>query len=578
MFKTRHPNQIALIALAILVLCSMVLAAILLRGSLPQIMSNLTGEEDLREQVKGMGALLLLRLRHGKPDLAPYTPMPHTGMSPFGINTFLEQEVEVAKVEKAMEMIRSAGFQWIRQEFPWEDIEISAKNDFWDHKWGKSAWTKYDRIVALATEHDLQIIARLDNPPTWSRALGDDAGSLAPPDNYADFGDFVHAIVSRYRGAIRYYQIWNEPNIYPEWGEGPVNAAEYVELLKIAYTRAKEADPDCVILSAGLAQTVEGGPRNLDDTVFLEQMYDAGVRGYFDVMAVMAYGLWTGPGDHRASRDRTNFSRPELIREIMVRHGDADKPIWATEIGWNALPEDYPGVPNFGRVSLEQQARYAVHAYQRAQSEWPWMGVLNYWFFKRATDLETDQTFYYFRMVEPDFDPLPVYATMRDYTRQSPQVYIGYHQEDHWALDYQGEWESLLDARAVLGGYRQSMRSGASLRFTFAGTDLDLVTVLGPGGGSFRYAVDGTARVRELEESEVTIVASIPLVRGLRDGSHSVEIVAQADTPLVVDGLIVRRTRLYWWRVAGIPVAVASALGIAFLAVRRGDARARPRG
>ena len=47
-----------------------------------------------------------------------------------------------------------------------------------------------------------------------------------------DFADFVAAVVSRYHGRIRYYQIWNEPNIYPEWGSGTINPEAYVELLK----------------------------------------------------------------------------------------------------------------------------------------------------------------------------------------------------------------------------------------------------------------------------------------------------------------------------------------------------------
>ena len=553
-----------LVVLALLALCLCALSAVLLWDDLRGYMSSMTGEEDLKEQVKGMGALFLLRLRYGRPDLAPYTPMPHTGMSPFGINTFLEQEVEAAKVEKAMAMIHDAGFRWIRQEFPWEDIEISAKGDFWDHKWDKSAWEKYDRIVSMAEQYDLEIIARLDNPPAWARAQGDEIGSLAPPDDYADFGDFVHTVVARYCGRIRYYQIWNEPNIYPEWGEQPVNAVEYVDLLKIAYTRAKEADPDCVILSAGLAQTIEPGPRNLDDIIYLEQMYSAGVQGYFDIMSVMAYGLWTGPGDHRTSRDRTNFARPELIRQIMVRNGDADKPIWATEIGWNALPKDFPGSPNFGRVTEEQQARYAAQAYQRAQREWPWMGVLNYWFFKRATDLEIGQTFYYFRMVEPDFAPLPVLAAMRDYIHRPPAVHIGFHQEDHWALAYQGDWESQRDERAVLGGYRQSLLPGAKLSFSFVGTDLYLVTVLGPQGGSIRYAVDdGPPREKELVGAEASFGAHIPLARGMRNSPHTVEIIALTDAPVVVDGLIVKRTGLYWWRAMGIAALIVAALLLA---------------
>ena len=40
-------------------------------------------------------------------------------------------------------------------------------------------------------------------------------------------GNFVAAVVGRYCGHIRYYQIWNEPNIYPEWGEQDVDPAGY---------------------------------------------------------------------------------------------------------------------------------------------------------------------------------------------------------------------------------------------------------------------------------------------------------------------------------------------------------------
>jgi len=530
-----------------------VIGLIVGRPYLSPILANWTGEEDYREQLKGTIALLLLRLTKPQPDTQPYVPIAHAGVNPFGINTFLEQEVEPEKVERSLRMIRDAGFHWIRQEFPWEDIEISKKGDFWDHKWNISAWEKYDRIVNLAGKYNLEIIARLDNPPAWSRAEGDAVGSLAPPDDFNDFGDFVYAVVSRYRGKIRYYQIWNEPNIYPEWGERPVNAAEYVELLKIAYTRAKEADPDCVILSAGLAQTTEEGPKNLSDLIYLQQMYDAGAKDYFDILGVMAYGLWTGPRDYRVSPDRTNFSRPQLIREIMVRNGDAHKPIWVTEVGWNALPRDFPGYPNFGRVTEEQQARYAVQAYERAQREWPWMGVMNYWFFKRATDLEKDQTFYYFRMVEPDFTPLPVYYAMSEFAHQQPVLSIGYHQEDHWALQWRGSWRIVADKRAVLGQYRESERINASLEFIFSGTDLELVTYRGPDAGLFSLQIDdGEPRIFRLRSPEVEFQSHITLAQGLPDGDHSVHITV-VESPVMVDGFIVRRVqcRWRWWLAAG---------------------------
>ena len=548
------------------------LVVVLLAGSLSwprlrQAMHAWTGEDKASEQVKGTVALLLSRLTQPALDLAPYTPIRYADECPYGVNTFLEQEVEPAKVARSLDMVRAAGFHFVRQEFPWEDIEISAKGDFWDHKWNVSAWAKYDRIVEMANERGLELIVRLDRPPAWSHPAAA-AGSYGPPDRLEDFGDFVAAVVSRYRGKVRYYQIWNEPNIYPEWGEGPVDAAAYTRLLQEAYRRAKAADPDCVILSAGLAPTLEKGPRNLSDLTYLQQMYDAGARGYFDIMGVMAYGLWTGPTDHRLGPERTNFARPQLIRAIMVRNGDADKPIWAMEIGWNAQPPDLPAPPSFGRVSREVQARYAVDAYKRAQAEWPWMGTLNYWFLKRATDSEKSQPFYYFNLLEPDFTPWPAYTALQDYMTAPAPLYAGYHQESHWTLHYSGPWQSLKDASAVLGGYRRG-EAGASLTFSFWGSELDLVTYGPADPAALAATIDGRpVRARAAGPT------ALALFRGASPGLHSVEIRVAAGHSLAVDGVIVRPTdRRGLYALVGLAVAAAAA-GAAFAIGRR--RRGRP--
>jgi hypothetical protein len=391
---------------------------------------GVSGEEAPLAQLKGVVQYASNAVR-AQPHLSNDVAVQHTPANSLGINTFLEQEVEIAKRERALLMIRDAGFGWIRQEFPWEDIEIHGKGDFEDRRQEpyRSAWDKYDNIVDLAERYGLQIICRLDNPPNWTRAGDGDARAeddprrtLAPPDRYEDFGDFVYAVVSRYRGRVRYYQIWNEPNLVREWGE--VSAREYVELLRIAYTRAKEADPDCVILAGALSATIELDAqewgKGINDFIYLQQMYDAGAAPYFDVLSMQGYGLYSGPTDRRMRPRVLNFSRPLYVREIMVTNGDAHKPIWISELDWSPVPEDV--TPVYGRVSEEVRARYVVEAYQRMREEWPWMGVACFWFFKRADDSERDQPSYYFRMVEPDFTPLPVYGAVRDYAASLPAL------------------------------------------------------------------------------------------------------------------------------------------------------------
>src|SRR3954454_14933277 len=136
-----------------------------------QTMWSLTGEEQPLAQMLGMVDWLGNFTRE-QPQTAPDVPINHTGVNPYGINTFLEQEVEPAKREQQVKLIADAGFHWIRQEIPWEDIEISARGDFQDRRNERSigvvdAWAKYDSIVDLIQKYGLELEARIDKPPKW---------------------------------------------------------------------------------------------------------------------------------------------------------------------------------------------------------------------------------------------------------------------------------------------------------------------------------------------------------------------------------------------------------------------------
>lgn len=403
----------------------LVLAAVgLLVSLLPAATSlyDLTGEAELAGQLRGALQWLNTAVRP-QPMLAPDAAITHTAVSPRGVNTFLQIEVEEAKRARSLELARQAGFAFIRQEFTWEDIEVHGKGDFIDRRNdpnGVDAWLKYDHIVQLAEDYDIEMIARLSNPPAWSRALPEEqTGALAPPDDYQDFVDFVTAVATRYKGRIHYYQIWNEPNGNGEWGHHqPVNPEQYTDLLCRAYEAVKRVDPTAVVLAGALTPTVELSPANVNDLVFLQRMYNAGAANCFDIMSAQGYGLWSGAADRRLRPTVINFPHHLLIRDLMVRNDDAAKPIWISEMGWNVVPEGIEA--HFGRVTETQQAQYAVEAYERIQAEWPWVGVSAYWFLKRPSDAEMGDSWYYFRLLEPDFTPLPVYQALVAEGAQAP--------------------------------------------------------------------------------------------------------------------------------------------------------------
>ena len=409
--KTIFPILIAVLILAV--------GAFLARDSLQTALFNVTGEESLLGQVRGL-IDLASNFTRPMPSTADNVPVDEAGVDVFGVNTFLQQEVEPAKRDRQLQMMAEAGFKFIRQQFPWADIEISGKGNFQDCRNGPciDAWAKYDNIVELAQQHDINVIARLDAPPRWAQTT---PGDFAPPANFDDYGDFVAAVAERYKGRVQYYQVWNEPNNYPEWGELPVNPEDFTNLLCTAYRRIKAVDPDAKVLAPALTPTIslEPGPgpgTGLNDFIFLQRMYEAGAGQCFDIMSAQAYGLFSGPTDRRMRPRNVNFARPMYIRDIMVQNGDSRKPIWISEMNWNTVPDSIAD-KRFGQVSLETQARFLPLAYERIRNEWPWVGVASTWFFKPASDAEKDLVQYYFRLIEPDFTPLPVYDAMKAYTQ-----------------------------------------------------------------------------------------------------------------------------------------------------------------
>ncbi len=347
-------------------------------------------------------------------------PIPHTDVNPLGINTHLQDEGDPAKVERSLDMIAAAGFTFVRQPFPWNDIELAPDN-YWDTRNNISAWAKYDRLVDLAVARKLEVVARLDKPPAWSRAGQPNVDRIpdGPPNNDADYADFVASVVERYRGRIRYIQIWNEPNLAGEWGGQPIDPAAFTRLLKAAYLAAKQADPAIVVLMPGLAPTDQTGPQNLSDLLFLQGMYDAGARDYFDIASVMVYGYGYSPYDRRVEFARNNFSRPIQTREIMVRNGDAAKPVWATEYGYTTRSGDPAN--QWQVVSESLQARYLVETYHLVRRELPWLTALFLW--NISTDLPEHHEMQGYSVLRSNGRPKPAFEALRQLYRRPPPLF-----------------------------------------------------------------------------------------------------------------------------------------------------------
>lgn len=524
---------------------------------------------------------------------APAREIPNTDVHPYGANFFLAREVEPWKREKTVQMARDAGIRWAKQQFSWEEIE-PRKGDFRSPTTGESSWAKYDQIVDLFRQYGIEVIARLDRPPDWTRQ--DNTLKERPPDSLSDYGDFVYEFVTHFKGRIHYIQIWNEPNIYPEWGERPVDPAAYVEMLKVAYLRAKEADPNVTVLSAPLAITLgephpePGKWRSMSDLQFLEEMYEAGAEDYFDILSANAFGMMLDPEDP-PDPNRLNFQRVTLQREIMERYGDGQKAIWFNEFGWNASPESFPEEKlTWGRVDEETQARNTVEAVRMAREKWPWAGVFCIWYFRQVGQYTPDEPAYYFRMVDLDFTPRRLYYAVKEAAGGRMAAPPGFHEETSPSVEAGEGWKRILAPQLSGGSYLEASEPGASLTFTFEGPAVSLRVHRSPLAGQLLVKLDGHSvtglgplasghNVLDLYSSNDFWV-EMPVVKGVGSGVHTLEFtVAEDPNPASmgrrcgIDAFIVRTETLPSFPIvpagASLLAAVLSVFGLVRLERQR---------
>jgi hypothetical protein len=225
---------------------------------------------------------------------------------------------------KCFDMIKEMGCNAVPADITWIGSEPQR---------GKYDWAKVDLQVQLALERGLEPFAYMGLTPDW--ALPPEAPKNEPgigyrfppaPEFIPDFERWCRAVAKRYRGKIRYYEFWNEPNgcswINPGCGNGHMGST-YTPWLQRWYTAMKKVDPDCVLSVGGLDY---GGAGNWA-LRFLEDIYKSGGKGYFDAVAIHPYG------------EPLHWQALPATHQCMEKNGDGDKKIWLVEWGYNTTDE-----------------------------------------------------------------------------------------------------------------------------------------------------------------------------------------------------------------------------------------------
>lgn len=296
----------------------------------------------------------------------------------------------IRATDALLQQARDAGFVWLIQLLEWREVEPVPGEYFWEYA---------DWLVRAAEYYGLDLVLRLDRAPEGTG-----------PVDVARYAAFAGRVAGRYSGRVAAYVIWNEPNLSLEWNGRPPDPAGYVELLCAARQAIRAADPEALVVSAGLAPTNHADDSAVDDRLYLRAMYDDGAAACFDVLGAHPYGFAYPPDDPYGVHNGLNFARLADQRAIMVEAGDADKPVWATELGWTT--ESVETEQQWLRVDEQEQARYLVGAFHKAGEEWPWLQRIAVW--NMSVGLAPDDEKRGYSILAGDGTPKPAYEALAE--------------------------------------------------------------------------------------------------------------------------------------------------------------------
>lgn len=188
---------------------------------------------------------------------------------------------------------------------------------------GSYNWTNLDNAVNAAKAKGVDYVYTFINTPHWASSRPSEhcyngyTGCAAPPSSMTYFDEYVGQVVTRYKGRIKYYQVWNEPNDLAFWTG---TTAQLVDMSRRANNLIKSIDPSAMILSPAPTWKPYSNA-----WTWLGGYFAAGGATYVDIVAYHGY---TG-----SSVATGVFSIIDNVQKAMSSHS-VNKPMWISEAGW----------------------------------------------------------------------------------------------------------------------------------------------------------------------------------------------------------------------------------------------------
>lgn len=185
-----------------------------------------------------------------------------------------------------------------------------------------------DSMLLGARSHGLSPLLILD----YGNPLYESDGLVLTDEARAGFANYAAWMVRRYKGSVRYYEIWNEWYLGAGSKSTPrtiPSVSAYVDILKAVYPVIKRIDPDAVVLA---------GATGDHRTDWYQEFARAGGLEYVDGMSVHPYVSGVGGGKNTPE---ASLAWVEEVHNALISTGGKAKDMYVSEVGWPAHDTGY---------------------------------------------------------------------------------------------------------------------------------------------------------------------------------------------------------------------------------------------
>jgi hypothetical protein len=216
------------------------------------------------------------------------------------------------------------------------------------------------------------------------------------------FAAFARTAAGKYAGNHILWEIWNEPNTVRFWGS-EANAADYVELVKVAAPGIKEADPTGLVLGPCVSWL---------DLDWIEDCFQNGLLEWIDALSVHLYRHNYESPETAFADNPTQSNSLATVRELIRQYAPTGKeniPIVSSEWGYSLI--DWWG--NATPIDEQTQARFLARMYLTNLSQ----GIpVSIWYDWKNNGTDPNEREHNFGMVEADRTLKPAYVACQTLT------------------------------------------------------------------------------------------------------------------------------------------------------------------